>query len=212
MFFLIRKLSHTYRWKAGTFLQRKRVLEHRMCWSKNNHDNNSRCRRKLWCDSYCSWPPLLTRGSVCLHCTVNTSLQAEVRLSHACRWTGVRPVAVKLLLQGTFLRMCIIAIHHYAKCMWERVGARQHLQRIQWVTAENFASLEGCTAALNFWCILSEGWHIILPYSRNLIFENETVECNFRCIYIPLKMRCHRAAEEIVKNCDVCAKETKCDL
>lgn len=72
--------------------------------------------------------------------------------------------------------------------------------------------LEGCTAALNFWCILSEGWHIILPYSRNLIFENETVECNFRCIYIPLKMRCHRAAEEIVKNCDVCAKETKCDL
>lgn len=85
--FLIRKLSHTYRWKAGTFLQRKRVLEHRMCWSKNNHDNNSRCRRKLWCDSYCSWPPLLTRGSVCLHCTVNTFLQAEVRLSHACRWT-----------------------------------------------------------------------------------------------------------------------------
>lgn len=111
-----------------------------------------------------------------------------------------------------FLRICIIAIHHYAKCMWERVGARQHLQRIQWVTAENFASLEGCIAVLHFWCILSEGWHIIVPRSRNLIFENETVECNLRCVYISLKMRCHRAAEEIVKNCDLCAKETKCDL
>lgn len=151
-------------------------------------------------------------GLLALHCKYFSAGWSQTVTCVQVNRQHVRRVAVKLLLQGTFLRMCIIAIHHYAKCMWARVGARQHLQRIQWVTAENFASLEGCTAALNFWCILSEGWHIILPYSRNLIFENETVECNFRCIYIPLKMRCHRAAEEIVKNCDVCAKETKCDL